>query len=355
MNETSEESVVKLDVRGLREFAESILQEVGLTEENAKTFADSLMYASLRGIDTHGISRLPIYVKRLEKGIMNSSPRPKFVRQSFGTGILSGDNGPGQINGTIGMKKAIEIAGPNGAGFVAIKDSNHFGAAAYYAKQALAHDMIGLAFTNSQPNMVPYGGGEPFFGTNPISAAIPTKQELPIIIDLATSKVARGNIILAAKEGEDIPEDWAVNSEGESTTNPKEALEGAVLPMSGAKGYSLAILVEVLSGILAGGGFSSQIKSLYNNFEEPQKVGHFVGVINPADFISIDIFKSQVDQMIREIKKIQPGIRFKEVFLPGELEEYKKKDRLQEGIPLTKGVVEDLKELQNQHGIELHI
>jgi len=335
----------------LKLFCYEILKKIGLSKENANIISDSLIESNLRGVNTHGVARLSIYLKRLEEGLINRCPEIKINQITPSTAVMDGDNGPGQVVGTKAIKKAISIAKKSGSGLVAVNHSNHFGTAAYYVQQAINEDMIGIAFTNSEPSMIPFGGREAFFGTNPISVGIPAGEKLPIIVDMATSKVARGNIIMAAKNNLDIPEGCALDQKGDPTTIAKKALNGALVPLAGPKGYSLAIIVEVFSSLLSGAFFGPHINSMYSNFKEPQGVGQFFGAIDINGFYPKENFKANIDRMIREIKLIPPQKGFKEVYLPGELESYKKENRLKNGIPLTQNEKSELEELATKYDV----
>lgn len=332
--------VIKVEAEKLRQFCQELLIKVGLTAEDAQVVADSLVQANLRGVDTHGVMRLPIYVKRMRMGLIAVRPRMELHRTGPATAILDGGNGPGQVVALRAIEEAIKLAREAGVGLVAIKNSNHFGAAAYFAMRALKHDMIGLALSHAEADMIPFGGRKPCLGTNPIAIVVPAGEEPPIVLDMATSIVAMGNVLLAAKEGRPIPEGWAVDMEGNPTTDPKRAR--AVRPVGGPKGYGLAVIVDVLSALLSGSAFGSHINRMYDNFSEPQAIGHFVGAIDISRYVPLAEFKKRIDQMIREIKATPPAEGFTEVLLPGEPEFKTEEHRLQEGIPLSREVYSEL-------------
>jgi len=352
MNKKNKKTKYYVNGSNLKSFCCEIFKELDLNEENANIISDSLIESNLRGVDTHGFTRLSIYVKRLEEGLINKCPEIKINQITPSTAVADGDNGPGQVVGTKAIEKAISMARKSGVGLVAVKHSNHFGAAAYYVQRAIKEDMIGIAFTNSEPSMIPFGGKKAFFGTNPISVGIPAGKELPIIVDMATSKVTRGNILMASKNNLDIPEGWAVDKNGEPTTIAENALNGALIPLAGPKGYCLAVIVEVFSSLLSSSSFGPHINSMYNNFENTQNVGHFLGAIDISGFCSKEGFKVNIDKMIREIKVVTPQRGFIEVYLPGELESRKKENRLQNGIPLTQNEKYELEELATKYNKE---
>ncbi|MFP4661734.1 MAG: Ldh family oxidoreductase [Halanaerobiales bacterium] len=344
------EKEVYLNNNGLAAFSKDILMEVGLLERDAGIVSESLIDANLRGVDTHGITRLPIYTKRLKEGVVNKNPRMKLEQSMDTVAILDGDNGQGQVVGMRAVEEASRMADEKGTGFVGVKHSNHFGTAAFFGMKIMEEDQIGLVFSNAPSTMVPFGGSKPFFGTNPLAVTIPTGEELPIVIDMATSVVAQGKIILADKEGKGIPEGWAVDKDGNPTTDTKAALDGAVLPLGGPKGSALALLVDILSGVLTGAFWGPHLNNMWTDFENPQNVGHFIGAINIAGLLPLEMFKERVDQIIREIKNVPPAPGYDEVYLPGEIEYKIMEDRLERGIPIGEGVYSELVNLGEKYG-----
>ncbi|MEW6662644.1 MAG: Ldh family oxidoreductase [Bacillota bacterium] len=335
----------------LRAYCTDLFVSQGMPREEAHIIADSLVEANLTGVDSHGTSRMGIYIKRLQEGLVNSKAQIKVVSDYPAAAAIDGCNSMGAPISVQAMEIAISKAKTTGCAFVTVNNSNHNGTAAYFARMALAHDMIGFSCTNAPSTMPPWGGITPFFGTNPFAVAIPAEKQLPIVMDMATSVVARGKIILAAKNGKEIPLGWAISKDGEMTTDPKEALEGAVLPFGEYKGSAIALLVDVLSGILSGAAFGPHIASLYDNFTDPQNVGHAFGVLDISKFGPVDVFKRRVDQMIQEMKALRPAKGVDQVKLPGEIEHYTKQRRLAEGIPMTRPVLDELKDLGNLCGV----
>jgi len=345
----------RVDSKGLSAFSKDILREVGLPEKDAAITTESLIDANLRGVDTHGITRLSIYTRRLEEGVVNASPEMNLIKNTETAAILDGDNGQGQVVGMRAAEEAIKMATDKGSGFVGVKHSNHFGTAAFFGMKILEAGHIGLVLSNAPSTMVPFGGARPYFGTNPIAITIPAGQELPIVIDMATSVVAQGKIILADKEGKSIPEGWAVDKNGNPTTDTKAALEGAVLPLGGPKGSALALMVDILSGVLTGAFWGPYLNSMWDDFENPQNVGHFIGAINVEGFMPLEKFKERVDQIIREIKAVPQAPGFKEVCLPGEIEFRTRDERLKKGIPLGEGVFSDLVKLGKKYNKDFEV
>ena len=343
------------EAEALRSFCKKVFLKTGLSQENAEIVSDSLIEADLRGVNTHGIMRVPIYVKRLKLGLVNPDPKIRIEKESSSTLLIDGDNGMGQVVGVQVMNLCTQRASTPGVAFVAVKNSNHFGTAAYYSMIASRKDMIGIALSNAPPTMAPYGSRTAYLGTNPFSISIPTAWKFPIVVDMATSKVARANIILAAREGREIPPNWALDSQGRPTKDPKKALNGAVLPMAGAKGYCIALIIDVLCSMLTGTSFGKHINSLYKDFDGAQKLGHFFGAIAIENFVNICEFKARLNQEIEEIKSLPPGNGFTEVLLPGEVEYLTKIERMKKGISLSKEIAKDLQKVAREIGVDTEV
>lgn len=344
----------KVNVEVIRKIAIDFLTSAGLSDENAWIVADSLVQADLRGIDSHGVARLPIYLKRLKTGVVNAKPEIRVIKERPSVVVIDGDNGMGHVVGVRAMDLCVARAKENGLGAAGVRNTNHFGIAAYYAMKALDSDMIGLAMTNAPSSMAPWGGTKPYFGTNPFAVAVPAGEELPVVLDMSTSIVAKGKIILAARKGEKIGLGWAIDSNGDLTTDAKEALLGSVLPLGGAKGYGLALIVDILSSILTGALFGSHVRSLYDEFSEPQGLGNFMMAINVAEFMLVDEFKRRMDEMIKEVKNCSPALNAEQIYLPGEIEFMRKKERTRNGIPLSTEVADDLVNLGRELGISIN-
>lgn len=332
------------------EFVESLLLGAGVPSEDAAIVADVLVDTSLEGIDTHGISRLPVYLSRVKNGRIKARPVIKVDRVSHSLANVDGDNGLGQLVGVRSMQAAINLAKETGLGGVATKHSNHYGASSYYCKMATASGMIGMAFTNTPSGIPPWGGKKAYFGTNPISFAFPGKDQ-PVVVDMSSSTVARGNIILAAKEGKPIPEGWAIDGEGQPTTDAKAALAGAVLPMAGPKGYALALAVEIMSGILSGSAFGPGVGWIYDDSLEPVDIGHFFLAVDVARLMSPDIFVDRMQQMISEIKSVPLAESHERILIPGERRTMQADRRRKEGIPISDQLLAELNNIAGEVGI----
>lgn len=335
----------------LSDFCTSLVMEYDVPETEANILVENLIDSDLKGVDTHGVTRLPIYLERVDEALIDPAAVMSFEKNFPSAGILDANNGLGQVAGRRGMEKALELARAHGIGVVGIRNSQHFGAAGYYCELATKDDFIGLTLTNSEPAMPPWGAYEAFFGTNPIALGIPAGTGWPILIDLSTSIVARGEIITAAKKGNSIPEDWAVDPEGNATTDPQEALNGAVLTMAGPKGSALALMVDILSGVLSGAGFGGRVGSMYDDFTRSANVGHFVLALNVDAFLDRETFFERIEALREDIKSMDARPDVEEVRLPGERRYRTREERERKGIPLGNEVVRQLKSLADDVGM----
>lgn len=327
------------------------MESLGVPADRAALVADSLVFANLRGVDSHGVCRLLIYAQRIAKGVVDPKAGVRVVHETAGTLLIDGQNGLGQFAGVATMDLAIAKAKQSGVAFAGVRNSNHFGTGAYFVMRALPHGMIGLALSNAPSTMAPWGGITPYIGTNPLAAAIPAGEEKPVIMDMATSVVARGKIIEAAKQGKPIPLGWAQDAEGRPTTDAAAALVGAVLPFGGPKGYAISVLIDIFSGVLTGAAWGPHIRTLYDHWDEPQNVGHFFAAINVASFMEPRAFHARMDQMIREIKAGRRAAGVDEILLPGEPEFRIEEARRRDGIPLPGATVDELTQVGEMAGV----
>jgi LDH2 family malate/lactate/ureidoglycolate dehydrogenase len=337
----------------LRSFCEEIFVSCGMAPEDAFIVADGLVQSNLRGVDSHGVTRVGIYAKRLKMGLVNSHPEVKIVRESAATLLVDGDNGMGQVVGVRALELGLEKVKQSGGVYVGVRRSNHYGAGAYYVQRAVARDVVAFAYSNAPPTMAPWGGVDPYVGTNPYAFGVPAGEHPPIILDMATSIVARGKIILAAERGESIPEGWAIDKHGNETTDAQEALEGSVLPFGGPKGYALSLMIDIMAGALTGAGFGPRVNSLYDNFDEPQDVGAFFQLIDIGQFADPAAFKANIDRMIEEIKASRKAAGTEEIFLPGEIEYRMEQEREASGIPVGAETVAELREVGRSCGVDM--
>jgi LDH2 family malate/lactate/ureidoglycolate dehydrogenase len=339
----------------LKQLVASITVAAGVPATDADILADSLVDADLHGVSTHGISRLNIYIQRIRTGLINPRAELRVTNRRPSALTVDADNGLGQVQAVKTLDLLTPLARQNGLAAATIRNSQHFGALSYYCNKAAALDMVLLATTNCEPAVPPEGGSQAYFGTNPIAASFPSGKAFPIKIDLATSVVARGNIIAAQKLGKPIPAGWALSPDGEPTTDPNQALLGAVLSMAGHKGYALALMVEVLSGVLSGAAIGPAVGSMYKNSDHKQDVGHFFCLLDIAAFVDIDEFKHRLDKTIDEIKACRKRPGATEILLPGERSYRISRQNLANGIPIEPVILNELKGLCREFGLEFNL
>lgn len=322
----------------------AILAACGMPEDDAALVATTLVEADLRGVHSHGAMRMPGYVRglRAEDGI-NPRPQMQVIVQSDATAVLDADRGMGQVAAHRAMQLAIALAGQYGTGSVAVRNSNHCGALAYYAEMAVPARCIGFAVTNAGINMAPWGGTQRMVGNNPLAYAIPTPRGWPIVLDMATSVVAGGKLDVAAMRGEAIPLGWALDKEGRPTTDPRAARAGSLLPVGGPKGYGLAVVLDILCGVLSGGRFGAGLGMRGSS--------HFFQAIQIERFTPYDAFLERIEQLIAQLKSCPTAPGVERILLPGELEAELKARRLAEGIPLDEETVERLESLAAELGL----
>ena len=333
----------------LESFCNAVLKKAGLGERNAFTLTESLLFGDLRGLAAHGVARLPEYLARVNAGVMKLDPPMPVERETPGSALLDANNGLGQVAGAKAMAMAIEKAKSNGVALVAVKNSNHFGAAAYFARMACEADMIGLVTTNAAPSIAPYGAKVALVGTNPLCAAIPAANRRPILLDMATSVVARGKIWLAGLAGKKIPLGWALDPEGRPTEDPIAGQAGSLEAIGGAKGAGLSLVIDILCGVMTGTGLSGDVR-LIADLTAPSHTAHLLMAINVARFIDVNVFKNNIDKVIERVKSL-PSVSGSEIFLPGEIELNVEEKRRAEGIPLAANVVEGLNKLAEQYAV----
>jgi LDH2 family malate/lactate/ureidoglycolate dehydrogenase len=327
-----------------------ILERVDVRPEDAREVASCLLKADLRGVESHGLVRLPVYTHRIRAGIINA--RPDISVRSSGTAaaLVDGDNGLGPAVAARAMETAIELARAHGAGFVGVRHSNHFGAAAYYVEKAVAAACIGLAISNAPPNMAPFGGRTRFLGTNPVAIGIPAGREDPLIFDASTSVGARGKIIVAAQTGTPIPAGWAIDPEGHPTTDPHQALAGAVLPFGGPKGSAISFIIDIVCGVLTGAAFGRLLKTLEDLTEE-QNIGHTLAAVRMDVFVPEDEFRNRMDDLLAMLKASPPVAGVSRVLAPGEIERDHEVLNRARGVPLAAPIAEQLANLGNELGV----
>ncbi|MDR2392318.1 MAG: Ldh family oxidoreductase [Planctomycetota bacterium] len=337
----------------LGEWAKAMLVKVGVADADAGIVADSLLAANLRGVDTHGVTRmLGVYVKRIEAGVMNPVSRLEIVREKASTALIDCHNSIGQLGARFAMQKTIEKAGKTGAAFVATTHSNHYGAAAYWAMMALEHGLIGFSSVNAPATLAPTGGCQAAFGTNPFAIAVPAGKDIPFVLDMATTLVARGRIVLYAKQNKELQPGWAFDARGIPTTDPQVALKGLLAPMGGYKGYGIAFAVDILSGILTGSNFGKHFPGmLAENLEKPTDVGGVFAAINIESFMESGEFNARMEQAFAEVRGCAKAEGVERIYTPGEIEYTVAKERAQTGIPFPPEIHKEYIELGQRLGV----
>jgi LDH2 family malate/lactate/ureidoglycolate dehydrogenase len=347
--------------RALRAFCETVFRTLGVPSEDARITTDVLVTADLRGIESHGIARLPRYVNGIREGFMKPVDSSRIVRETKATAVIDGGQSLGQVVAAKAMRLAIDKAKGSAVGIVTVRNSNHYGIAGYYAMMALPHDLIGMSMTNAAPLVVPTFGRTSVLGTNPVSVAVPTSGETPFVLDMATSVVPRGKLEVLDRAGKPMPIGWAVDESGKGSTDPTRVLQamakrlgGGLLPLggegedfSGHKGYGLALLVDILSGILSGAATGLRV---YADEARPD-VGHFFLAIDPAAFRPIGEFKADMDRLARELKDSPKAEGQGRIYVHGEKSAARTERHRREGIPLGSKVADSLRKIGGDLGV----
>lgn len=342
-------TVYRIAAERLQQFCRDVFERVGTSGEHARLLADALVEADLRGVETHGSSRLGMYVERMKTGSLNPRPRIRVLAEQAATAVLDADHAMGQLACWEAMGRAMDLAESHGVGVVAVRSSGHAGALGYPAARALSRDMIGLVTTNTGPLMAPWGGARPVLGNNPFAVAVPSDAGFPVILDTALSVVARGRIIMAARRGEPIPPGWAIDLEGRPTTDAEAALLGSVLPISGHKGYGMALMLEILTGVLAGGTFGADVgRFAGGDPRRPVDMSHLAVALRVASFMEVAEFRARVTRLLEQVKSSRRPGAAGEVLVPGERSWHERERRLREGIPLEEATAAILRKVARE-------
>ncbi len=349
MGDSSTDVMVRSEA--LRQLLTDLFQELGMTLDNATWCAECLVLTNLWGIDSHGVLRLPIYIQRLARGVIKANPDTRVTSSGGAFEVLDGDDGMGFVAARAAMTRAIALAQQHRIGAVAVTRSNHFGAAALYAHQAAEAGMASLVMTNVLPNLVAPGSSQPISGNNPIAFGAPTPVGFPFLLDISMSAVSGGKLLLARAKGEKIPLDWATDSNGFPTDDPQVGFDGFLQPMAGHKGFGLSLMVDILCGVISGGTFQFAIKSMYTDPDAPSKTGHFMVAIDPTIASGRDEYLARMGAFYRTIKASPTITEASEMFLPGEIEERRRRERAKNGIPLTRALFAEINEIAEARGV----
>lgn len=330
----------RLSFEELKKLIKAKLKRAGLPEEHAEAVADHLAYADSRGVHSHGAVRVEYYSERIAKGGSNREPQITFEKKGPSIGILDGDNAVGHYIAQKGLEEAMKLAKETGIGVVGMKRLGHCGTLSYFIRQAAENHLVMLSMCQSDPMVVLYGGAQPYFGTNPIGFGAPRKDGSPVVFDMATTVGAWGKILDARAKGVSIPDTWAVNSEGVPTTDPNDV--AGLVPISGAKGSGLMMMVDILCGALLGQPSGGSVSSMYADLSKGRELGQIHIVINPEFFAGIESFEQTMERMVAEIHGMKPARGFDQVQYPGERSDSVKRKYEKEGIPIVRDIYEYL-------------
>lgn len=337
----------------LTSFTGNVLRNLGMNEEDAVYASECLVQTTLWGIDSHGIIRLLIYSERLGNGAVNPAPTIRVVREFGAMALMDGDACLGYIGARDAMKKAVALARHHGIGSVLINNSNHFGAAGIYAREAAKEGLIALVMSNTPVNMAAPGSKGPVLGNHPIAFAAPLFDDHPMVFDSCMSEVAGGKLLVAKEKGEKIPFGWAVDKDGNPTDDPAAGLAGAFLPLAGHKGYCFALMEEVLTGPLSRGVFMKDIGHLFNQPTETCHISHHMLTINPLAVMDKDEWVGNMQELRRRIKETPMRDEGAHLIFPGEIEEVCEAKRRKEGIPMTSTLLASLNKVGEPFGLSM--
>jgi LDH2 family malate/lactate/ureidoglycolate dehydrogenase len=338
--------VSKHDLLG---FATGLLTAATVTSDDARITAEGLVWSDLRGRHPQGVSRLPNFIQRVRRGLITSPADMRWTEAGPAAAILDADNALGHVAGVTAMRRAIDLARAHGVGVTAVRHSNLYGAAAYFCSLATDAHCLGFSCTNAVAKVAPFGGVRPVFGTNPLAFGCPTASGVPILVDFSTSAIAGSTARGLDEHGGRLPEGVALDKDGRPTTDPRDLAAGTLLPAAGAKGFGLALMVDILCGALAGAALSREVGSMYNTWDRPVNTGHFFLALDVARFASPDDFLRRVDMLLEAIRAAAPPdapVRF-----PGEIRGALATRYAREGIPLPRETVDALTTLAGELGV----
>lgn len=360
----------KIAREDLTEFTAAVLRRYGASHDEARVTARILVSSDLRGIPSHGVARLGRYVSGMKEGYIRPGVEPTVEEPAPAIGVIDAHDGIGQVVSDMAMEMAIEKAKHSGVGVVTVRNSNHFGIAGYYVLKAIEKRMIGICMTNTAPLVVPTGGARPLLGTNPISFGAPSASHHAMLLDTATSVVPRGKLEVYDRNGRQMPPGWAVDENGADCTDPGRVLRnlisrsgGGILPLGGRtdefgghKGYGLALMVDVLSGVLSGSAFGPDVHDLKtprpDGSRPTPRVGHFFGALDVGRFMPIGDFENRMDELIETLTGSPRSVDSERIFIHGEKEFVRAGLHEKSGIPIRENVMDALKRIGDEAGVE---
>lgn len=333
-------------------FAVRLLSAHGLPEADARTVAHCLVRADLRGVDTHGIQYLPHYLARVDKGLINPRPSLQIERKTPVAAALDGQDSFGFVVGMAAIEAAMEMAREFGLGIVAARRSTHFGMAAAYVLRAVEAGYIAQVYSNASPAMPPWGGREPMLGTSPFACGAPGGKLDPYVLDLSFAVAARGKIRKAARRGEPIPLSYALDKDGRPTTDATAALDGVVLPIGGYKGSGLAMLMDLMGGVVTGAGHAGGVGNQFSDFDRPQDVGHFFMAMKPDLFVTLEAYRARMDRLVTAVRGAPRAEGFAEILMPGEREARLERARRISGVQIGPVELASLRAAAEKAGVD---
>src|SRR5687767_5918958 len=341
----------RVDADRLRDFATAVYAGAGMPEADAHLLADTLVQADLWGHQSHGVLRLGWYLDRIRNGVMKPVTKPELVVDAGAMALIDGHDGVGHVLSVLAAREAVKRAKAHGIGAVGVRMSNHFGTCMYYTLMGAREGCMMFLTTNGGPAMPPWGGMRKVIGTNPWSIATPAGKHPPFVVDMANTGVARGKIYLARQKRQPIPLGWALTAEGAPTTDPQAAIDGIILPMAEHKGYAIAMMVDVLSGVLTGSGFLSKVHSPYKTAEK-SNCGHLFIAMRIDAFQPLSEFNARMERYIAEVKSVPRAQGFAEVFYPGEIEARNNERNRRDGIEFPEDTLADLRRIAKETGLD---
>lgn len=336
----------------LKTFILKILDRIGCKGPQTNIIAENMVWCDRIGRSNHGVRRLPVLSKRISLGLIRCPCNPQLEKKGPGVELMDGDHGSGYFTGHLAISHAIELAKDSGIGAVGVYNSEFFATGAYYVNLAAKSGMVSFAMSNSVPNVAAFGGVKPVLGTNPFAFGAPRKDGHPLMLDMATSASAGSTVRQYANEGRSLPKGIAIDSTGNPITDPNLVTQGAVLPFGGAKGFGLSLMVEILSGVLTGAGFSHGVKSMFQNFDEYANNGHMFIAIDVEHFMPLDYFYDRMEEMVTLIKASANGFPDRNVRMPGDLRWDSYAKSCDSGICLDVDNVKAIEELASAHQLE---
>jgi len=336
----------------LRKFGKSIFQALGVPEHDALMISDSLVAAELWGHSSHGMLRLPWYVNRLRHGAMEPADMSAIESDVGALVVIDGNHSIGQVLTMKAVDLGMSRAKTHGISAVAVRNSNHFGTAAYFTRKSAEKGFVTFLATNASPAMAPWGGKEKLIGTNPWSIAAPAGKRGVAVMDIANTAVARGKIYLAAERSESIPDGWAADEHGVPTNIASDAINGLILPMAGHKGYVISFMMDVLAGVLTGSKFGKDVNGPYQA-NKRSGCGHLLITIDIEAIMDSEAFNTRINQLIDQVKDVPTAHGISEIFYPGEIEDRNTEKNLASGISIAEHTWESLARLAEETSVPL--